>query len=71
MRFLTRKIALFFAWNVRKFMKGRNRDLILYQIAAVYGAADLYGYITAGKYFLASAKDFVMLFQSNLRRKKR
>ena len=68
MRFLTRKIALCAAWLAKRSLTGRNLDVILFQIAAVYGAADLYGYWTAGKFFFASVPDAVRMIRSNKRK---
>jgi len=68
MRFFTRKIALCAAWFARRSMTGRNLDVILFQIAAVYGAADLYGYWTAGKFLLKSLPDAIKMIRSNRRK---
>jgi len=68
MRFITRKIALLFAGAARRLLTGRNLDVVLFQIAAVYGAADLYGYWTAGKFLFASIPDAVKMIKSNRRK---
>ena len=68
MRFITRKIALCAAWLAKRSLTGRTLDIILFQIAAVYGAADLYGYWTAGKFFWKSVPDAVKMIKSNRRK---
>ena len=68
MRFIARKIALFFARSARKHLTGKNLDVVLFQIAAVYGAADLYGVWTAGKFLYASIPDTVKMIKSNWRK---